>query len=89
MRRLSRLLIATVSTIALTHFASAADLPRKAPVHAPPPHRSISWSGWYGGLNAGYNWGGGSVTSTAVPTGGLVPGSRHGPRLGWQLQSRS
>ena len=70
MLRLSRVSIATVFTIALTQIASAADLPRKASLYTPP---AISWSGWYGGLNAGYNWGGGSVSSTAVPTGGQVP----------------
>ena len=68
MRRLS-LPIAT--TIAFTQIASAADMAVKAP---PPPPPAFSWTGWYVGLNAGYDWGRSSVTSTAVPTGGLVPG---------------
>ncbi len=67
--------VATVSAIALTQMASAADLPLKAPVYLPP---AIDWSGWYVGLNAGYGWGSGPVSSTAVPTGGLVPGIAEG-----------
>ena len=69
MYRLSLLSIATASTIAFTQMASAADLVRKVP--AVPP--AFSWTGWYVGLNAGYNWGKGSVSSTAIPTGGLLP----------------
>ena len=42
MRRLSLLSIATVSTIALTQMASAADLPRKAPVVRHHRHRSLA-----------------------------------------------
>src|SRR5262245_32178580 len=49
MRRLS---IAVFATIALTQFASAADLPRKAPAYTPPPP-VWSWTGFYIGVNAG------------------------------------
>src|SRR6267154_1084520 len=56
MHRLSAALIAAVSTIALTQVASAADLPRKAPVYAPPPP-VWSWSGFYIGAHAGWGWG--------------------------------
>jgi outer membrane immunogenic protein len=70
MRKLG-LAIGTWSAIVSAGSAIAADLLLKAP---PPPPPVLSWTGWYVGLNAGYNWGGGSVISTAVPTGGLVPG---------------
>ena len=53
MYRLSLLSIATVSTIALTQMASAADLPRKAPVYTPPPPAVISWTGFYIGGDIG------------------------------------
>jgi outer membrane immunogenic protein len=53
-RRLSIALIAAASTIALTQIASAADLPRKAPVYVPPP--VADWSGVYVGLEGGYGW---------------------------------
>lgn len=57
MRRSFLALITTVSVIALTQIVSAADLPRKAPVYAPPPPAPVySWTGWYAGLNAGYGW---------------------------------
>lgn len=56
MRRVSIALIAAVSTVAFTQFASAADLPVKAPPPvAPPP--VYNWTGWYVGLNAGAGWG--------------------------------
>ena len=56
MRCLSIALIAAASTIALTQMASAADLPRKAPVYVPPVPVA-DWSGVYVGLEGGYGWG--------------------------------
>ena len=70
MLRLSIASMAAASAIAFTQIASAADLPPPAPVYAPPPPPVISWTGWYGGVNAGYNWGDSAVSSTAVGTGG-------------------
>src|SRR5262249_2970814 len=56
MRR-SLALISAVSFIAFTQYASAADLPRKAPAYTPPPPAPIlTWTGWYVGLNAGGIW---------------------------------
>ena len=57
MRRLSLALVSTVSALAFTHIASAADLPRKAPAYTPPPPPVYSWTGCYVGLNAGGVWG--------------------------------
>jgi outer membrane immunogenic protein len=58
MRRLFVALTSTVSVLAFTHLASAADLsPRivyKAPPLAPPVQ---DWSGVYVGLEGGYGWG--------------------------------
>jgi outer membrane immunogenic protein len=50
-----RLLIATVSVLALTHVASGADLPRKAPP-APLPPPVYNWTGFYIGGNVGWSW---------------------------------
>ena len=65
------LAMGTLSAIVSAGSAIAADMLLKA---SPPPPQVLSWTGWYVGLNAGYNWGDGSVSSTAIPTGGLVPG---------------
>ncbi len=54
---MKKLLLASVATLATVSALSAfaADLPaRKAPVIAPPPPL---WTGFYAGLNAGYNFG--------------------------------
>jgi outer membrane immunogenic protein len=37
--------------------ASAADLPRKAPVYVPPPPPPLTWTGCYIGANVGGAWG--------------------------------
>jgi len=55
MRCLPIAALAAVSTIALTHLAAAADLPRKAPPAPPPP--VYSWTGFYVGGNIGGGWG--------------------------------
>ena len=79
MRRLSLALISAVSAIALTQFASAADLPRKAPAYQPPPPPPVlTWTGWYAGLNAGVHCFASNdidVVSTGVfnPPGGFNP----------------
>jgi outer membrane immunogenic protein len=63
MHRLS-IAVAAVSTIALTHMAAAADLPRKAPA-APPPPPVYSWTGFYVGGNIGGGWGSRDVSYSA------------------------
>ena len=91
MRHLSLTSIAIVSTIVLAPMASAADLPRKAPV-APLPPPVISWTGFYAGLNVGYGWGdadpdvAGTGTSISFPaiipiTNSLAFGGAHSQNL--------
>jgi outer membrane immunogenic protein len=58
--------LTAVSIIALTHMASAADLPRKAPVAPPPP--PVSWTGFYLGGHAGGLWTNADGTWTPGPT---------------------
>jgi outer membrane immunogenic protein len=57
MRRLLVALTSTVSVLAFTHMASAADLRvvTKAPPPLPPPVQD--WSGVYVGVEGGYGWG--------------------------------
>ena len=56
MKHRLRVAIVTVSAIALTQIASAADLPRKAPAYAPAPP-VYNWTGFYIGANIGGGWG--------------------------------
>jgi outer membrane immunogenic protein len=57
MRRFSTAL-AAASIIAFMQFASAADLPVKAPpVKAPAAVYYDPWTGFYAGVNIGYSWG--------------------------------
>lgn len=52
---MKNLLLSSAAVLSLTGYAVAADLPsRKAPVIAPLPPM---WTGFYAGLNAGYNFG--------------------------------
>src|SRR5690349_4602590 len=72
MRRSTVAAIAAVSTIALTQIASAADLPRKAPLYMPLPP-AFSWTGCYIGGNIGYGWGRETVSiSNLGETTGVV-----------------
>jgi outer membrane immunogenic protein len=77
---MKKLLLASVATLATVSAFSAfaADLPSRkaAPVYAPPPPM---WTGFYAGLNAGYNFGtNGSVGSLNVAPGWNV-GEAGGP----------
>jgi outer membrane immunogenic protein len=54
MRRLSIALVATVSAVAFTQVALAADMPVKAPVA--PVAAPYNWTGFYVGGNVGYSW---------------------------------
>jgi outer membrane immunogenic protein len=53
---MKRQLLATVSFLALSGVASAADLPARMPVKAPPPALVQSWAGPYIGVNGGAVW---------------------------------
>ena len=55
--------ISAVSAIVLTQFASAADLPRKAPAPVAIPY---NWTGFYVGVNAGYTWGPWDASSNQI-----------------------
>jgi len=72
MRQLLVALIAAGSAIAFTQFASAADLPRKAPAYTPPPPPVYSWTGFYIGGNVGGGWGDRDVTFTANDPGAAL-----------------
>jgi outer membrane immunogenic protein len=56
MIRLSIILVATVSAVAFTQFAVAADIPVKASVYKAAAAPSYHWTGLYIGGHAGYGW---------------------------------
>jgi outer membrane immunogenic protein len=47
-------------------FASAADMPVKAPVYKAQPAAAYNWTGWYAGGNLGYAWGGATVNGIST-----------------------
>jgi outer membrane immunogenic protein len=53
--------LASLSSLVLMPFASAADMPAKAPAYKPPVVITQSWTGFYVGGNIGGGWGNRSV----------------------------
>ena len=61
--------------------AMAADLPRgPTPYYSNPQPAGYNWSGFYAGVNAGYQWG--KVTNTSIEPNGLAVGIQGG--YNWQ-----
>lgn len=61
--------------------AAAADLPRgSAPYYAPAPSGIYNWSGFYAGVNLGYEWG--KVTNSGINPSGVAGGAQAG--YNWQ-----
>ncbi len=59
------LLLAAGLSLGLSGAASAADML----VKAPPPVPLFDWTGWYGGVNAGYSWGTSRAATDSVLLG--------------------
>ncbi|HXZ45385.1 MAG TPA: porin family protein, partial [Pseudolabrys sp.] len=55
---------------AATGTALAADLPRGPAPYYPPPASVYNWTGFYAGLNLGYEWG--KVTSSSIDPSGIA-----------------
>ncbi len=82
------LIIAGVASFALGSGALAADLPnfKGPPVYAPPPPPSLSWTGFYIGVNAGYGFdptrfdafGPAFLAGSSIPAGGFIGGGQVG-----------
>jgi outer membrane immunogenic protein len=60
--------------------AAAADLPRGPTPYYAPPASYYNWSGFYAGVNAGYEWA--HVTGSSVDPAGIVGGGQVG--YNWQ-----
>ena len=61
LKRITQLAALAVAIVSTTN-ALAADLPRKAPVYAPPPPPPMTWTGCYIGANVGGAFGDASAT---------------------------
>ena len=90
---LSTAVIGTVATAGL-----AADLPsrRSPPVYAPPPIPAFTWTGLYGGLDAGYAFGNDNVFATIPGTAvaanysvGRPDGVVGGGHIGYNFSTQS
>jgi outer membrane immunogenic protein len=79
----TRILAMTAAAMtAAAGTAGAADLPRgNAPYYAPPPVSVYNWSGFYAGLNLGYQWG--HVTNSGIDPSGIAGGGQLG--YNWQM----
>ena len=75
-----RNLAMTVATATATGSAVAADLPRSPAPYYPPPASVYNWSGFYAGLNFGYEWG--HVTNNGLDPAGVAGGGQVG--YNWQ-----
>src|SRR5216683_3372728 len=76
------LAMTVASAIAAAGSAGAADLPRgPAPYYAPPPASIYNWTGFYAGLNLGYEWG--KVTNSNIDPSGIAGGAQIG--YNWQV----
>ena len=74
------LAISVVAAAAAAGSAGAADLPRgPTPYYSPPP-AVYNWTGLYGGLNLGYEWG--KVTNSSADPSGVAGGGQIG--YNWQ-----
>ena len=68
-------LLSTVAVATVAGSALAADLPsrRAPPVYAPPPPIPVfTWTGFYVGVQVGYEFGKSSAASTVAATGALL-----------------
>jgi len=76
-----RILAMTVAAAtAAAGTAVAADLPR-GPAYYPPPVTVYNWSGFYAGLNLGYEWG--HVSNASIDPSGIAGGGQLG--YNWQF----
>jgi outer membrane immunogenic protein len=78
MRILRAAIVAAISAIPISHIASAADMPTKAPAYAPPV-AAYDWSGFYIGGHVGAAWGGPDGSFSQINTPPFDP-SQYDPK---------
>jgi outer membrane immunogenic protein len=78
----TRIMAMTVAAVtAAAGTAVAADLPRGPAPYYPPAVTVYNWSGFYAGLNLGYQWG--HATNTNIDPAGIAGGGQLG--YNWQM----
>jgi len=78
----TRIMAMTVAAVTATAgTAVAADLPRGPAPYYPPAVTVYNWSGFYAGLNLGYQWG--HATNTNIDPAGIAGGGQLG--YNWQM----
>ncbi len=80
---MNKKILATSVAIVMTAAgaAAAADLPRGPAPYYPPPASVYNWTGFYAGLNLGYEWG--TVTNSGIDPSGVAGGGQVG--YNWQI----
>jgi outer membrane immunogenic protein len=73
-----RILFAALATACVATPAAAADLPRGP--YVAEPYGAYNWTGFYAGLNLGYDWG--SASNTGLSPSGFAGGVQGG--FNWQ-----
>jgi outer membrane immunogenic protein len=86
MRKHSLTVLAAVTIGLAVGQASAADLPRKAPVYTPPPPPPITWTGCYIGGNVGGIFSSGDATFDGVEVSRSNSGFAGGGQIGCDYQ---
>ena len=87
MHRIPLAIITAASlAIGLSQFASAADLPRRAPAYIPPPPPPVTWTGCYIGGNIGGAFGDASLTVAGSTVSGNGSGFAGGGQIGCDYQ---
>ena len=77
---MKKMLAIAVAAAIAAGSAAAADLPRGPASYYPPPPSIYNWTGFYGGLNLGYQWG--KVNNSSIDPSGVAGGGQVG--FNWQ-----
>ena len=76
-----KIMAISVAAVTAAGSAAAADLPRgSAPYYYPPTPSIYNWTGFYAGLNLGYEWG--KVANSSIDPSGVAGGGQLG--FNWQ-----
>jgi outer membrane immunogenic protein len=80
---MKRILLSSIAILGISGAALAADLPARtmAPAFEPSPFAGapiFTWTGFYGGVNAGYAWAGARANSFTIPMGTFDNGATTG-----------